>query len=459
MTTLLTLCLTSLLLAGSGERADGNDEWIRLLEEFAPSSEGEGLEATPSVVGLQIASQRFERVNGEKGAITLVGVTHIGDAGYYAALAEELAGFDLVLYESVAPDGAKRARADTDLERVRATRAAMPFVGRALEWHRMRTGALPETLAELIESSASTDSRFPGWLRIATVDAWGEPLRLEIIAGTAEVDPTSDSGVPLEPPPTSWRVSSLGADRVPGGEGFGEDLRLDSADLVVSPPSRGGVQAEIASVLGLSFQLHALDYAGENWQLADMTDAELADRASVLDVDVGPLMEGLSGGGLTARMGRMVLMLVRIADLVSGNQVRDIVKVILIEALANPEALEMAQQTGAPGMGGLMELILDDRNRVALECLDEFQLVAPEASVALFYGAAHMPGLAEGLETRGWTAVEEPSWLTAIEVDLEASKVDPDTMTLVRRQMAGSLGLPATRGRTPEDEAGADDGR
>ena len=85
-----------------------------------------------------------------------------------------------------------------------------------------------------------------------------------------------------------------------------------------------------------------------------------------------------------------------------------------------------------------MELILDDRNRVALECLDEVQLVDPEASVALFYGAAHMPGLAEGLETRGWTAGEEPTWLTAIEVDLEASKVDPDTMALVRRQMARS---------------------
>ena len=118
-----------------------------------------------------------------------------------------------------------------------------------------------------------------------------------------------------------------------------------------------------------------------------------------------------------------------------------------------------AQQAGTPGMGGLMELILDDRNRVALECLDEVQLVDPEASVALFYGAAHMPGLAEGLEIRGWTPVEEPSWLTAIEVDLEASRVDPETMALVRRQMAGSLGLPATRPRTPEAEAGADDGR
>ena len=431
------IALACLLLIGiSSHQASCQDtsEWIRLVEEF----EQDGAEELPARVRLEIASRRFERIDGGSGSVELVGVTHIGDARYYEALASALSGFDIVLYESVAPDGARGVGGDADEDRVAGTRMAMRFVGRVMEWHRMQVGTLPADLPELVEASAELDSRFPGWLREAIVDGWGEPLQMTVIKPVpgerGEASPQD------EEPRVEWRLTSLGSDRVTGGEGHAADIPLDSVDLDVPRPSRGGMQAEIASALGLDFQLHALDYDRPGWVLADMTDSELRSGADELGVDTAPLLEGLSGGGLTARMGRMLLMLIRLADFISGNQVRDIVKVVLVESLANPAALDMAG-AGMAGMDGLMELILHERNIVALECLDETLARSPGTSIALFYGAAHMPGLAEGLVERGWKAVDRPSWLPAIEVDLIASQVDPETMAMVRARFNGSMGI------------------
>ena len=55
-------------------------------------------------VALEIASHRLRRPDGGP-VINLVGVVHIGDAEYYRALQGELEEADVVLYESVKPEG------------------------------------------------------------------------------------------------------------------------------------------------------------------------------------------------------------------------------------------------------------------------------------------------------------------------------------------------------------------
>lgn len=406
---------------------DSDDRWIRRLEVLDDAG-------MPVRSALEIATQRFESTEEDgRGDVSLVGVTHIGDATYYEALREQLDRYDLVLYESVAPDGTKGVGGQDAAERARNTRSAMRFVGMVLEWHRAGAGALPSDLSDLITRSGELDSRFPGWLASATRDAWNAPLRFEPVEVAA--DPGADPDTPIR---VEWRLTSFGADGREGGADEAADLVLESTSLNVPPRSRGGMQAQIASALGLSFQLHALDYSDDDWLLADMTESELRRTAEDRQVDVAPLLEGLGGGGVTARLGRTVLMLLRIADFFSGNQVRDIVKVVLVEALSDPAALDMAQG-GMPGMDGLMDLILNERNRVALEDLDRVRALHPDRSIAIFYGAAHMPGLAEGLRERGYHPVGDREWEPAIDIDLEASQVDPATMRMIRSRIGSSL--------------------
>ncbi|TWT66190.1 TraB/GumN family protein [Allorhodopirellula solitaria] len=77
-------------------------------------------------VALQTATVRFEGkpdTDHEGQAVDLVGVVHIGQSEYYAAIKKQLGGYDKVLYELVAPDGT-RIRPE-DLKERRSVLASM----------------------------------------------------------------------------------------------------------------------------------------------------------------------------------------------------------------------------------------------------------------------------------------------------------------------------------------------
>jgi hypothetical protein len=96
-TLILALCL--LLPAGaSAQAADPNEEYLRVERD-----------ETGAAVSLQAPILSFEPADGDLQGlrVDLVGAIHIGDASYYAALNQRLAGYDAVLYELVAPEGAR----------------------------------------------------------------------------------------------------------------------------------------------------------------------------------------------------------------------------------------------------------------------------------------------------------------------------------------------------------------
>lgn len=66
------------------------------------------------VSGLEIAITRYESRDG-KLKVDLVGVVHIGDSSYYNTLNQRLAKYEVVLYELVAPLGAKPAKKNDGL--------------------------------------------------------------------------------------------------------------------------------------------------------------------------------------------------------------------------------------------------------------------------------------------------------------------------------------------------------
>ena len=95
----LILTLTLLLPAAAGAQAPApDDEYLRLAndEAGAPAS-------------LQAPIIAFEPADGEPQGlrVDLVGAIHVADSSYYAALNDRFAGYDAVLYELVAPEGAR----------------------------------------------------------------------------------------------------------------------------------------------------------------------------------------------------------------------------------------------------------------------------------------------------------------------------------------------------------------
>lgn len=176
-----------------------------------------------------------------------------------------------------------------------------------------------------------------------------------------------------------------------------------------SEPLRA-LQTRMANWLGLTFQLQGVDYTRPHFVHADMTAEELAAQTGATDgalqvpaslrmalrlMDLaGPLLDRLMGDEATA------------------GPLRKNLKRQMAAALGTLDA-----QAALAGMGArLQEVLLHKRNAIALVRVQE-ALRRPEVrSVAVFYGAAHMAGLEEGLAGLGYTRANA-EWLRAWHVE------------------------------------------
>jgi len=380
---------------------------------------------------LEVPEIVFESVAGRRPPITLLGVAHIGEAKAYERLQRILDGHSgtqrsgekgggipgLVLFESVLPDGARVPGGDEPDERIASTRATLELLAMAFgslvgERGAEAVGAMEVGTA--IDLVVEREGRNGPLLRPLARDAWGNCFVLEAAA---------DDGDTI-----AWIVS-FGADGVAGGDGEGADLRARIRAQSAVPD--GGLQAELARMLGLEFQLDAMDYDRLHWRAADMTMSELAASAREHGADAGPLLGSIGGGSLPLTAVRTILRLVRMFDGFAGGMIRDTMRALMIELLSEPEVMAMADAQ----MGALMRVILDERNRVAMDALVEALETAPTPrSIALFYGAAHLPDLAIRLEAIGYrpTRIE---WHPMIGLDLATSSVDERQLQQLRQTL------------------------
>jgi len=364
---------------------------------------------------LEVASMRF--VSEGLPTVTLVGVTHIGEAEFYAALERLFESQDLVLYESVMPSGVGGLVGVPPAERRERTRETMEVLAELLEAVRLKSRGLPAELADLAEAVRQVDTRFVRLVPEMGRDAWGHAILYE-----RRFD---DQGEAID-----FELRSLGADGGRGGRG-------DAADIVVTRPAKGalaeeGIQANLADALGLQFQLRAIDYSKPNFRLADMSMAELEAALAARGADDGGLMGTLAGTSFPARMASMLLGLLKFADGLTGGALKEMIKAVLLELFADGEILAAAEQQVGKGF---MEVILVERNAAALAGLRD---VGPEAEVAVFYGAAHLPDLARRLEGEGYR-LEDVTWFPAIEVDLGKAGLDRRQLEMLRREIKSSL--------------------
>lgn len=357
--------------------------------------------------------------------ILLVGVTHIGEADYYDDLQELLDDQATVLFEGVKPGWIDVPQGAGDGERAAATEHRVRHIAAMAVRCIESTGKVPDDVAEAVRCGGEQE-----WIdQIALTDAWGNAIVY--------------ARQPAAEPP--FRVVSFGADGQPGGDGPDADI-----DFAHQPPldeteldPGGGIQADLATLLGLEFQLDAIDYNQPSWINSDVTMERLMSELAGQDPDAA-MIQGVGGDigdpfaqmmGAEAGMLEQIGPMMRMLGAMPG--VSTMLRVMMIEMLASadellPQAMEMMEEQGGVN---IMDVLLDSRNDVVLDDLERTLDAPGNGSIALFYGAAHLAGFREALEAEGWTITNE-QWLPAIAVE-PGDGVSADQIRQSRQMMHG----------------------
>lgn len=155
----------------------------------------------------------------------------------------------------------------------------------------------------------------------------------------------------------------------------------------------GMMQGGMKEALGLSYQLDEIDYSAANFVHADLTAQQFQDsmrsrNESFVDMLFRAWVLGMSGQ----------------SGVRPGEAEADLLKILFADdrqlALKRMLARQLAEQTDVLEMlsGEDGSTLIEVRNQRALEVLRE-QLDQGNDRIAIFYGAGHLPDLAERLES------------------------------------------------------------
>lgn len=174
--------------------------------------------------------------------------------------------------------------------------------------------------------------------------------------------------------------------------------------------SLGELQKTMGELLGLSFQKDGIDYTRKHFVHADMTFEEFQ---AALGPDSGGLSPfgGLIDGKTLARLMPILKMAAQFGKaLMDGNpEMRDGLKLQLAGQLSNVKNIE--QQLGQK----MAQVILQQRNEVAMKVLASQLEKQKEGTIGIFYGAAHLPDFDARLRALGYEPVEK-KWVSAWQI-------------------------------------------
>lgn len=192
------------------------------------------------------------------------------------------------------------------------------------------------------------------------------------------------------------------------------------------------LQPALAKALGLRFQLAAIDYSHDRFVNSDLSVDQLAAIArrdgpaqgkedkggGGDDIGVGDLMavmDGSSWAGLMMRFG--------VAFIETSPKLRATVRLVLIETLGAVESDPSQAKGLPPEMRRLMDVLIRERNAAVVSDLRRVidrgrkSARARVPSVAIFYGAGHVPDLERRLQEELGYRVGREQWLTAFDVN------------------------------------------
>ena len=358
--------------------------------------------AIDGVTSFETATRFYRRPDGTGPTVALVGVVHIGDANYYESLVKLLDAFDVVLYESVLPRGAFGTGGNTDLERQRSTQDAMLFLRSLAERFFRAEGRAPANREELRAFVVSRDTRLARPVDLAFMDGWGRGVAYQSRA------------------PESYTFLSLGADGSVGGVGTALDLELgplpreqseaagdpsSSAELKANrPDEKRDLYKELADALGVTLQVRSINYDRRGWEPADLPMEELLDRLWKRG-ERSMTLEMLSNdSGFQQGAVRFLL------SMVSNSPG---FKKLVIRALGE------GGRRSSDALGAVdTRIIIDERNDAVIDTLHTLLAEkSPPASVAIFYGAAHMRDFEDTLRADFGLEPDGVRWDSAMSVD------------------------------------------
>ncbi len=411
-------------------------QWAAVVAGSAGAAQPEGADPRPYIrvkeenggdtVVLEVASRRFEPDAPTKPVVHLAGAVHIADRAFYDALQEFLDAQPVVLFEGVKPPGAGAEAHDgvmDDADRIKTTERRLRFLAIATEKYRAEHDDYPRTLAEL---ESGLEARIASLVRGSFEDAWGHAITY-VPAPVVEA-PEAREDAPVAPARRRGKIDfvSLGADGQEGGEGVAKDLRFSDQKSLTREERAGGegLQKTMADAFGLVFQLEAMNENGANWRNSDLSIDQVQRRLDEAGANGGMLFSVLEGSSFFGRLAGTLLRMIG-----SVPEGRAMFKVMLAEMLSRADAI----LGNLPGeMGGLMKVIIEDRNAVVVDDLARIIETEPEVkTVAIIYGAGHLPDLERRLATLGYTPAED-TWRPAIRVSSESEKLPKGSVRQMR---------------------------
>jgi Type II secretion system (T2SS), protein G len=404
--TILLACLTTVsgaLLLGTAATGGFSSKGPTLDHFLRTREENDGRKLV-----LDIASQTYEPADATQPRVHLVAAVHVGSASYYDELQALLDDCDLVLFEGVAPYGTGAWEPRDNDERLKLTKMRLRSLAGALFGYWQEHGEAPATLEALAESGSADEAALLGVLRR---DGWGREM---VYAAPGE----SDRGL----------IMSLGADGQEGGAGFDADLRY--ADLPpLSDAEKGkskGIQDKLARALGLQFQLNAIDYDRAHFLRADMSMDEVERALKTRGVAGADIFGLLDGSSPLAKIADLLFGLLRLS-----STMQETVRAIIIKVVSLSDEL-MAASAGE--QGDLMKVLIDDRNVRVMEVFEEVHRRPGVESIAIFYGAGHLPDLATRLQRDFDYRPGERQWFTAFSADLSRTGMTAEQLDALIEQ-------------------------
>ncbi len=375
-----------------------------------------------SAIRMEMTVREFHSDKPGQPTVFLAGAVHIANKEFYDSLQAFLDAQDVVLFEGVKPPGAGddlHGLPTDDAGRSELTKSRVRLLATAVEMYHDKHAAFPESLKQLTEGS---EGRLGKLLGGATSDAWTRELLYHITDAGKDNKPTDED--------RGYDVESLGSDGQAGGEGVAADIKY-SEMKPVSKPEKGdrseGIQSKLAKATGLVFQLDAMNNNKSNWRNSDLSIDQVQTRLEKAGADGSMLFKMLDGSSMFGKLAGMMLGLVS-----SSPEGKAMLRVMLVEMLGHAEAL-LDQAPG--GMGKLMGVIVEDRNEVVVADLKKVIQTEPEVkSIAIIYGAGHLPGVQARLAAMGYSPVGD-TWRTAMRVEAKEAGITQKQMAQTRQMI------------------------
>lgn len=381
---------------------------------------------------LEMCERVFKPTDGDGPRIHLISAIHIADQSFYASMQRVLESYDSVLFEGVKPAGLDAIDQDLDdLSKADATQDRLELLlqvaGQFYNEHRR----LPKGFDDLIEHAEPRIGALVGSIR---TDGWAHPITYSF-SETKVDDPNEQSHTQSHSQSHTQHITltSLGSDSAIGGQGANADIVRSSKVYSSADPRKpapAGIQTQLADALHVAFQLDEMDMAGKGWINADIDINELQSRLAESGGDSAMILQMLEGSSFQAKAIGFMLKFVQ-----RSPQLSSMMKLAMMDMLALVETTDVMGQ-----FDGLSTVILHGRNDIVIEFLKaELEAHPRYDDIAIFYGAAHMPGIQEAILTEMGYEFDFNTWAQAMAVNTKDTGLTQQQIQMMRNMIKTSL--------------------